>query len=476
MITGMVIALATLLAVSLVALAVLLIARARNQRALHTLADILAAPTDGKPGSAMRLMRLSDTLDSFAKGVGRGPLAAAAKAASSMAVAHEAANWVADEIRSGIMLPPSFVPMPQRGPDDILRSLGVTEGSGCMSAGYSALRYPCEWMDYKTANPRFGWFAILKVVGQNVWGALLASWTAMLANERLSMAKSELHRQGILADILYALNARIHELAIQQGRYAAMILGLWDAQEHKVTLASAGNSFLWHWNSRESSVITVSLKPTPALGPFDNFIIENRTPFACVDLQLNPGDSLIAVNDLDSMRIKRDSSGLPLETPYQEPDGSEINEPKMQSFANNDTFEALLESVGKRGLWKLDKEHGMPGEEDLIFDFSSCAGSPRDYVLAVAAAERIFRMYPAPEAGPEDLVYLDPDLDAFLVEHFPKLGLYRKEGLTRILESRDLAGLGFYNSRGDGRVVAWGGVREDFQYINVSILAIQRKD
>lgn len=84
-------------------------------------------------------------------------------------------------------------------------------------------------------------------------------------------------------------------------------------------------------------------------------------------------------------------------------------------------------------------------------------------------------MYPDPGAGPEDRVYLDPETDGFLVRHFPKVGLYRREGLVRVLKGEELDRSGGDGTSGDGKVVEWRGIREDRQY-DVSVLAIGRKD
>ena len=152
----------------------------------------------------------------------------------------------------------------------------------------------------------------------------------------------------------------------------------------------------------------------------------------------------------------------------------EYEYPSREELAQKDIV-SLLEAVGNRSTWRLEKERGLPGETDLVFDFSGCEGRPEDFALALAAAERIFRMYPDPGAGSEDRVYLDPETDAFLVRHFPKVGLYRKEGLVRVLERPELGRAGGGVTNGDGKVVEWGRVREDRPY-DVSILAIGRKE
>ncbi len=447
----------------------------RMRRTEETLARILGGLTEEgfHPDMQAEVQELRD----LAGSAGPGPAARAANAAATLAERLSEAMPVYSDYRSGRTLPPCFVPR-TLGPDGILRGLGRAEGPGCEAAGYAAWPYRSEWMEFHTPNQRYAWFAHFRSAGNGMESALLCRTMANLLRNELASRGTSLHRPETLPEILYRVNEHLVGQGFE-GIFVAACLGLWDRQESEAVLCGAGISRILRWNAGSRSARWAELLRLPTLGTFPNFMIETRFPFKTTRVKLDSGDALVLTSDTNnSIRYIRDGDGRIATNEITASIGDTQTTQDVQLFEHFDSgqrIESLLEAVGSRSTWRLEKEGGLPGEEDLVFDFSDCEGRPEDFALALAAAERIFRMYPDPGAGPEDRVFLDPVTDAFLVRHFPKVGLYRKEGMVRVLEREALDRAGGGGFWGEGKVVEWRGIREDRQY-DVSILAIGRKE
>ncbi|HUW70169.1 MAG TPA: hypothetical protein VMX33_08035 [bacterium] len=60
-----------------------------------------------------------------------------------------------------------------------------------------------------------------------------------------------------------------------------------------------------------------------------------------------------------------------------------------------DRISSLLSAVGKKPMWRLEKAHPIPREEELFFDSAECESHPEDFTLALAVAERAWAIITA---------------------------------------------------------------------------------
>lgn len=403
---------------------------------------------------------------------------ACAQAALSLTERLSKAQPLLESYERGCFLPPSFVPR-FGTPDGVLRGMGNASGPGCEAVGYLGMRTRHTWMDFQVANPRYAYFAFTEAHGGWLKDVVMNSELAALIRHELNEHSYELHRPEVLPEIMYRLNGSLSENGRFKGGFAAALLGIWDSQEKEAALCGAGFSCLWRWDASSRTIAEVALPATPALGPLPNDLVKLRSPFSVYRIKLSIGDRLFLFGDLGQTKAVRDSAGNVVKKSAKYPVNGTIKDFEIEQFEHFDSdrrIESLLAAVGRGSSWRLEKEGGQEGEDGLVFDFSSCVGPTSDFVLAISAAERIFRMYQAPGAGPDDRIFIDAETDEFLVKHFNKLSLYRKEGLVRLDEDIRLAWGEGRVINSEGKRVIWSGIREDEQYGDISILALGRMD
>jgi hypothetical protein len=188
--------------------------------------------------------------------------------------------------------------------------------------------------------------------------------------------------------------------------------------------------------------------------------------FSMHSLRLNKGDVLFLYTDgiEEAKRLFRDEQFTPIVC--AEP-GLKQDDPHGNHSVGQDGEEmtpervnAIIEAVFARGTFTLEKWHNPAGEEKLIFDFSTCAGTAEDAILALVSVEKIFRMHKPPDATAFDRVQVDRKIDLFLREHFEQYEDY-------CMDHEDFPDAGEY--------MYYTHVREDPQYDDLTLVAIKRK-
>jgi hypothetical protein len=155
----------------------------------------------------------------------------------------------------------------------------------------------------------------------------------------------------------------------------------------------------------------------------------DKTPYREVPQRLDPGDALFLFTDgfEESNRALRTED---FQLVYQEGDahpreGSDgrKRKPETEEFGIS-RIHSISDAVFNRSTFRLERaKNPIPGE-DLVFDFSECAGTAREAVLALVAVEKVFRLIRHPEAGTQNKVKVDLQVDAFLKKHFRQYVAY----------------------------------------------------
>ncbi len=370
------------------------------------------------------------------------------------------------ELMIGQEVQKMFIPL-EAGPNGKKRTTGAAADANVDIFGYyeGAKVVSGDYFDFKRLDDRH--FAIMKcdVAGKGVAGSLIMIEVATLF---LAYFRNwSLKKDGLrIENLVYQINDMLEERGFT-GRFAALTLCLLDSATGDCHFCHAGDKEVHVYRSRTMKCQTISLANTPAAGVFHSTMIPPQSGFRVERLKLEKGDTLFLFTDglEEAKRLFRDGEFNPVlcsEPGLKEGEshggthvlGKESEELGLQRI------EAIIEAVYARGEFRLVKYHNPLADEELVFDFSGCAGTAEEAVLALASVEKIFRAYPDRAAAPDDVVRVDKKIDAFLARTFSGFRSYFKNRSERPDEPD---------------YVFYAGLKEDEQYDDLTILAVHKK-
>ncbi|MDA8426246.1 MAG: SpoIIE family protein phosphatase [Treponema sp.] len=324
-----------------------------------------------------------------------------------------------------------------------------------------------DYWDFKSINARYHYFIKCDISGKGVSAALIMVQVATMVINYFNEWKKAMPRNIDLTQLAYQINDFIEERGFQ-GRFAAFTLGLWDSQDGAAYICEAGDRKLHSWNHKRGELVEELLPDSPAAGIFPSFMVQMKNPMVQIVRTFEQDDVLLLYTDgiEEAKRHFRDAdfkivpcTDVPKDQTHENHSGGQDNE----EFGY-DRITAILEAVDKRGSYRLVKQHDPLPDDLLSFDFSTCSGSLQEKVLALIAVEKVFRMYPDPQATESDYVLVDEKVDKFLERHFDQYRLYCSKKKPYTDPQKDNPGYLLY-----------AGIKEDDQYDDLTILGIRRK-
>jgi serine phosphatase RsbU (regulator of sigma subunit) len=342
--------------------------------------------------------------------------------------------------------------------DNLIEIFGYYEGAKGVSGDY---------FDYVKLADKY--YAMIKcdVAGKGVPAALIMVEVATIFSTffRNWTPKSP----GLKIDQLaYLINDMLEERGFK-GRFAALTLAILNAETGQVWFCNAGDTTLRLYRRAEGRMNAYKLPQAPAAGVFPSMIVQAQAGFQQVPYQLASGDTVFLYTDgvEEAKRHFRDTAfnvvacaepGLQ----DNESHGGTHNKGADNEEMGDGRIRGIIDAVFGRREYRLVKHHNPMGDEPLAFDFGRCQGTVEEAVLAMVSAEKVFRLYPDPSAGPDDRVYVDKRIDAFLRAHFSLFDRYF---------GHPLAG-----AEGvPAGTVAYTHLKEDEQYDDLTILAVRKK-
>ncbi|MCK9171388.1 MAG: SpoIIE family protein phosphatase [Treponema sp.] len=303
--------------------------------------------------------------------------------------------------------------------EDKVQCFGYYEGASGVSGDY---------FDYKKLDNR--WYVLIKcdASGHGVPAALIMTVVATLF--RKYFENWTYTKNGTQINILVTqINDFIESLGIK-GKFATIIICLFDTETGDVYMCNAGDNIVHIYDNTSHRQKTLTLLETPAAGPLPSFMVDMKGGFRVEKTSLKRGDVLFLYTDgiEEATRKFRDSSFNVVKC--SEP-GMKEGEMHGNHKVGQETEQmepervgAVIEAVFARSMYTLEKYHNpVPGEE-LKFDFTTCSGSIEDVIIALASVEKVFRMYKDPDVTAADTVRADKKIDAFLHEHFNRYDYY----------------------------------------------------
>ncbi|WP_407424975.1 SpoIIE family protein phosphatase, partial [Treponema sp.] len=329
------------------------------------------------------LRTLGDSVNDMTKGLVQGAKnEARAKIAYQRAAKdrEEAARARAESAEMNIMnldgqaVQKAFIPLVSDGAekettasykDKELELFGYYEGTDAVSGDY---------FDYKKLDER--WYAFIKcdASGHGVPAALIMTIVATIFRRYFASWKFE--KNGVQLNLLASdINDFIESLGLR-GKFAAMMICLFDTKNGDVYTCNAGDNILRIYDSNEKKIKVLTLHEAPAAGPLPSFMVEMKGGYKVEKIKLKPNDILFLYTDgiEESTRFFRNSdfeiipcseAGLndgEVHETHKKGEKSEQMEPKR--------VQDVIEAVLNRKKYILKRYHTPVSDEKLEFDLS----------------------------------------------------------------------------------------------------------
>jgi serine phosphatase RsbU (regulator of sigma subunit) len=339
-----------------------------------------------------------------------------------------------------------------------------------------------DYFDYKKLDETH--YALIKcdVAGKGVPAALIMVEVATVfisyfrdwvkRRENIAQIKDPKAKQRALQELVrldllvYTINDMLEERGFK-GRFAALTICIFDAETGMATVCNAGDNLMHIYEAKNRRMVQTKLPDSPAAGVFPSMLVEMKSGFKQVPQPLAKGDALFMFTDgfEEAKRSFRNSVGEVV--PCEEP-GLKDGEPHAVTHTRGQTseefgtprIEAIVDAVFARETYRLVRNHVSDPSEVLDFDFSACAGTVKEAVLALVAVEKVFRSFRDPSFGPGNRVRVESKIDEFLKAHFVQYAsVFEHRGEPQPGET----------------TVTFTHLKEDEQYDDLTILVLRRK-
>ena len=304
--------------------------------------------------------------------------------------------------------------------NDDVEFFGYYEGAKGVSGDY---------FDYAKLDDQH--YAIIKcdVAGKGVPASLIMVEVATIFLDyfRNWSVKSE----GIhLEKLVYRINDLVEQRGFT-GRFAALLVVIMNVKTGATYLCHAGDNLIHIYDNSKHEMVTKTLPEAPATGVFPSDMVEMGSGFTQIPHVMRHGDSLLLFTDgvEEDKRYFRDEQFGVIHCDDPGTDDDDANHGNHRKGDDNEELGipriyTIVNAVMERGTYRLEKYHNPIPNEVLTFDFSSCEGTIREAVLAMAALDKVFRIIPDPGLGANDRIRVDVNIDEFLKEHFDQYGQY----------------------------------------------------
>lgn len=350
--------------------------------------------------------------------------------------------------------------------DKTCQFYGYYEGADAVSGDY---------FDYKKLDDR--WYAVIKcdVSGHGVPAALIM--TAVATQFRKYFEAWTYKTHGIKLDSLVtSINDFIESLGVK-GKFATLMVCLFDTKTGDVYMCNAGDNIIHIYDAELKAQKKITLHEAPAAGPLPSFMVEMKGGFKVEKVTLKKDDVLFLYTDgiEEATRFFRNSKyeiTACAEPGLNEGDIHENHKVGQQSEQMEpERVKEIVEAVFNRRPYELKKFHWADPQEQFVFDFSKLDGSISDCITALAAVEKVFRLYKKAGASGNvirsdsgdiiiqgDAVRVDRKIDAFLEKTFSRYDYYCSE-------KADLE---------ESNYIYYLNINEDPQADDLTLLALQK--
>lgn len=326
-------------------------------------------------------------------------------------------------------------------------------------------------------------FAVIKcdVSGHGVNAAFIMVEVATIFLNRVREWRSE-KRKPRLADLVTTVNDLLVERGFED-MFAAMTVGIFNTETGAMNFTHAGDREQRIYR-RGRGIEELELDEAPATGMFSTDLFPPNMAYKEMSIDLGPGDIMILATDgiEESSRTIRDAEyrEIPFDEEGQatlEKDASRLTPASTIDVDRNTRFAKeefstarmveIVEQVQKQGRFVLQRVRSLDPEEELEFDYRGLEATAENCVLAVMAAEKIFRLIPDGSGSGTEVTRMDRIIDGFLKDRFNAYHRYFRYPVSE-------------DARPDARdvreeYVYYTHLREEDQEDDLTILTVRKK-
>lgn len=371
----------------------------------------------------------------------------------------------------------AFIPL-ERITDDTKKSSGEFDAPGVYFFGYyeGAKGVSGDYFTYQKLSDRY--YAMIKcdVAGKGIPAALIMVQVATVFQNHFRGWTQKTPGLDLSSMVL-----RVNDVVAEQqfkGRFAALTAGILDVQTGAFYVVNAGDNQLHVYREKTKEVEVLTIPGGPASGMFSSADMPITFP---QEMQtVASGDVLLLFTDglEEAKRLLRDENFRPMVVTQEMIDKKKV--PSDLGLGHDGEeftikrIHEIVKAVQTRGRYRLEKVLNPLPNEVLEFDYSTCTPDGKDLSLAIIAAEKIFRIFPDPAAGPKNRIRIDSMLDDFLQKHFVQYKQYFSRPVAEESgsdpDSEDRGG-----SAGELQYRTYSHIREDEQYDDLTVLVVRRK-
>ena len=361
-----------------------------------------------------------------------------------------------------------FIPLEKPDKRKLTTGALYTEGADFFGYYEGAKGVSGDYFDYMELTP--GKYAMIKcdVAGKGVPASLIMVMVATIFRNFFNDWMEGQKRKDALAagkgvkrqledpnleELVYAINGLVEERGFE-GRFAALIVVLFDTDSGRTVFCHAGDNIVHLYDHAQRAMVSKTLPEAGAAGVFSNDLIEMKGGYKRIPHVLKSGDLMLLYTDglEEAQRIWKDETFKVIK--------DENGEDAREELSNRRIYE-IVNALMRRSSYSLKKDHNPIPDEELVFDFSTCQGTIEEVVIALVSIEKIFRMYPDPAATENDVVVVDRKIAEFLEEHFNQYDAYFHDPVE--------------NASVSAEYVQFCRIKEDPQYDDLTVLGVKKK-
>jgi len=324
-----------------------------------------------------------------------------------------------------------------------------------------------DYFDYKRLDEQ--WFVIIKcdVSGHGIPAAIIMTVVATLF--RRYFEKWTFQKKGTrLNELVEQINDFIEGLGLR-GKFATLILSLLNLKTGELYMCNAGDNLVHIYDSKAREFKVITLASAPTAGVFTSDIVAMKGGFKVEKTILNRGDTLFLYTDgieESTRRIRNPDYSVIQNTvevkkmnPKTHQEETEYKTEDAKEEFGPERIKQIVEAVFNHRKYVLTKDRNPAASEILEFDFSKCEGTINDAIMALAAIEKVYRLYRPGSVSDIDYIKIDKKIDEFLSKYFNMYEYYsaKKSGIEE-----------------ESNYLDYDSMLEDEQSDDLTLLAVRR--